>query len=118
MKHILGIITVTLAFATGQARAQNQYMVFSCNLQGAPGTLTLAIERIQTSTGVSIYTSGELVSNTARYVFSGEGQFADFVDIQRNERFRVRFDERPNGLVLVANPYGQGPASYFCQRTR
>jgi hypothetical protein len=118
MKRILGIFTLTLALGTGQAHAQNQYMVFSCNLQGAPGTLSMSIERVQTSTGISVYTSGELVSNSARYSFSGQGQFADFVDLQRNERFRVRFDERPNGLVLVANPYGPGPASYFCQRTR
>ena len=118
MKHLFSIAALTLALGISQARAQTQQMVYSCDLHGATGTLSLTIERIQTSTGISVYTSGQLVSSSARYSFQGQNQFADFVDVMRNERFRVRFEERPNGLVLVANPFGPGPASYFCQRMR
>ena len=118
MKKIFSVAALTLTLSISQARAQTQQMVFSCDLHGATGTLNLTIERVRTNTGFSVYTSGQLVSNSARYSFNGQNQFADFVDVTRNERFRVRFDERPNGLVLVANPFGPGPASYFCQRMR
>ncbi len=118
MKNIFSIAVLTLALGISQAHAQTQQMVFSCDLHGATGTLSLTIERVRTNTGISVYTSGQLVSSSARYSFNGQNQFADFVDVNRNERFRVRFEERPNGLVMVANPFGPGPASYFCQRMR
>ena len=65
----------------------------------------------------TFYTAGEVISNTAYYTFTGENQFADFVDHTYNERFRVQWQEVPNGLNMIVNPFGPGPATHYCQLT-
>jgi len=122
--------------AAGGAAAQVQQYSFVCDLNGAPGQLTMALQYFAQNgvtwgpgpnsgiTGViptgdyTIYTAGELRSASGYYTFTGEGEYAEFVDHVQNQRFQVRFVEQQGGLVLVINPFGEGPATHFCQRSR
>lgn len=105
---------------------------FSVDLQGSPGTLILDVEVVGNSgitwgpgvnpdiTGVistgssTIFTAGELRSDTALYVFTGENQFADFTDTATFERFRVQWAESPQGLTMIVDPFGPGPTIHEC----
>jgi PQQ-dependent catabolism-associated CXXCW motif protein len=58
-----------------------------------------------------------LVSATARYSFTGENGYADFVDLIRNERFRVQMIPQGQQLLMVVNPQGPGPVQYMCQQS-
>ncbi len=125
---ILGLIPFAIL---APAAAQTQAVQYQCNLGGMPAMLTAQLEVIGNSgitynsmggisgvigTGEStVYYQGELRSQTANYVFTGENQYADFTDMMSYERFRVQFLMQPNGsLVLVANPFGPQPARYLC----
>ena len=108
---------------------------FGCDLNGLVGNLTLDVEAINTAApvfgagpnpditgvigtgGVLYVTGGELVSPTARYIFTGDNQFADFTDTTTNQRFRVQWVADPQGLVMVINPFGPGPTQQSCVLT-
>lgn len=115
----------------GQALAQQvQTVNYTCNLGGVPAQLVAQVETIA-DTGVTyndrgitgvigtgnvkLRYAGQLVSSTARYTFTGEDGFADFVDMTTNDRFIVQFILQGNQLLLIANPHGPEPAQYLCQ---
>ena len=103
-----------------------------CNIEGAPAQLTAQVQAVSPAgvfmdgagmfagsvpTGeVNYYYQGTLVSVTgARYSFQGENQFADFVDLNTNDRFRVQFIVQGPQLLMIVNPQGPGPVQYLCQ---
>lgn len=108
---------------------------FDCDLQGVNANMTMDVEAVGTTglvfgpganpdiTGVigtgdyNLFTSGEVVSPVARYIFTGTNQFADFTETTRFERFRVEWLSRDDGLIMVVNPFGPGPAQHFCLLT-
>ena len=115
----------------GMAKNAGNVYNYTCNLGGVPARLTTKVEVIG-SNGIvtnpqgwikgvigtgdyTIYYEGQLVSQTANYVFTGENQYADFTDLNTNERFRVQVTAQGNQLLLVANPFGPGPTQYLCQ---
>ena len=105
--------------------------VWTCSIEGAPAQLTAQVEAISPAgvsmdphgffsgsiaTGeVNFYYGGSLVSASARYSFTGQNQYADFVDLQTNARFRVQMIVQGRSLVMVINPFGPGPVRYGCQ---
>lgn len=119
----------------GNAASNRARFSFDCDLNGLVGALTMEIEAINAAgvvfgsgptpditgvigTGGVLYvTSGELVSPTARYVFTGDNQFADFTDLATNARFRVQFVSSPQGVDLIINPFGPGPTQHACTET-
>ncbi|MEO0423509.1 MAG: hypothetical protein AAF184_14325 [Pseudomonadota bacterium] len=120
----------------GPAPSNKARFTFDCDLQGIVGVLTLDVEVINSAgvvfgsgpnpditavigTGnVTIFTSGELVSSTASYIFTGENQFADFTKVTGTiERFLVEWVEQPDGLTLVINPFGPGTTRQDCLLT-
>lgn len=106
---------------------------YTCNLDGAPARLVAQVETVRPAsvfigpggqfggtidTGdVNYYYQGTLTSANALYTFTGENQFADFVDQSNNERFRVQFIVQGQQLRMIANPFGPGPRQYLCQQT-
>jgi PQQ-dependent catabolism-associated CXXCW motif protein len=107
-------------------------VTFNCNLEGAPARLTAQVQAVTPagvwidpdlgkfagaiSTGeVNYYYGGSLVSATARYSFTGTNSYADFVDLIKNERFRVQMILQVPQLLMVVNPQGPGPVQYLCQ---
>ncbi len=107
---------------------------YTCDLGGAPAQLTAQVETIgdagivQNSQGditgvigtgdVNYHYQGELVSQTARYAFTGENQFADFTDLNTNDRFHVQMLAQGAALTLVINPENPQPVMYQCQKTQ
>jgi len=67
--------------------------------------------------GTLYFTSGNLQSPTAAYVFTGDNQFADFTDLTNNARFRVEWIPQGQDLVVVVNPFGPGPTQFPCAQT-
>jgi hypothetical protein len=119
---------------TGPALAQQvSTVVYICNIEGAQAQLTAQVQAVNSagvfmdpttggfggsvSTGeVNYYYQGTLVSQTGgRYSFTGENAFADFVDLNTNDRFRVQFNVQGQVLQMIINPQGPGPVQYFCQ---
>lgn len=116
--------------SSGTNRARFTYAI---DLQGQPATMVMEVEAIAASgltwgpgvrpeiTGViasgsyTVFTSGELRSSVARYIFTGENQFADFTEATTFERFRVRWMDTASGLLMTVNPFGPGPVTYACQ---
>jgi len=106
-------------------------VTYLCNIEGAPAQLTAQVQAVSPAgvfmdgagmfagsvpTGeVNYYYQGTVVSATSRYSFQGENQFADFVDLNTNDRFRVQFILQGPQLVMVVNPFGPGPVQYLCQ---
>ena len=106
--------------------------VYDLELQGAPSTLVMDVEVVGNTgitwgpgvrpdiTGVistgdyTVFTSGELRSAVAAYIFTGENRFADFTNTGNFERFRVQWTETQNGLLMTVNPFGRGPVTYEC----
>ena len=131
--HPIRVITFSacaLIGATSLAAAQERTLEYTCDINGAPARMIMVVETISASginTGVNgdisgvysvgtrVYTSGQIVSETAGYTFTGENQFADFTSMTGYERFRVQWklDEPKNGLWAIVNPFGN-PTSYFC----
>src|SRR5213594_4333773 len=98
---------VGLAGSLHAQQQQTTIVNYVCNIGGAPAQLTAQVQEVRPaaifqgptggfggaiSTGeVNYYYQGSLVSGTARYSFTGENAFADFVDLINNERFRAQF---------------------------
>jgi len=105
---------------------------YICNIEGADATLIMNVEAvggtgvvygsgpnpdITAVIGTGSYTylsSGDLRSDVAYYIFTGENQFADFTNMGNNERFRVQWMFDGDNLVMLVNPFGPGPVSYSC----
>lgn len=106
-----------------------------CDLGGMVGVLTMDVEAISVTgitfgpgpnpdiTGVigtgevSYVTAGELVSSVAHYIFTGRNDFADFTALDTGERFRVQWLANDQGLTMLVNPFGPGPATHDCVTT-
>lgn len=112
-------------------KAQSSNVSYVCDLGGASAQLTAQVESIgdagivQNSQGwisgvigtgdSNLHYQGELVSATARYIFTGENQFADFTDMNTNERFHVQMIAQGPQLLLVIDPETPQPVQYMCQ---
>jgi PQQ-dependent catabolism-associated CXXCW motif protein len=113
---------------------QTTNVTYNCNIEGAPARLTAQVQAITPadvcidpnsgkfcgaiSPGeVNYYYGGTLVSATARYSFTGVNGYADFVDLIKNERFRVQMIPQGQQLLMVVNPQGPGPVKYLCQQS-
>ena len=133
--RVAGFITGLLFAICAAVPAQSgQVMTVSyiCMIEGVPARLTAQVQAVNRAglfidgaglfsdsfaTGeVTYYYGGTLVSETGgRYSFQGENQFADFVDLDTNDRFRVQFNAQGQTLQMIINPQGPGPVQYFCQ---
>ena len=128
------IATGLLGFAAPLQAQQTTILSYTCDLGGAPAQLTAEVQAVTPagvfmdpssgqfggaiSTGeVNYYYQGSLVSATARYSFTGENGFADFVDLVNNERFRAQMIVQGSQLLMVVNPHGPGPVQYLCQQS-
>jgi hypothetical protein len=124
------IVSAICLAVPGHAQ-QVSVVTYLCNIEGAPAQLTAQVQAVNTAgvfmdgagmfagsipTGeVTYYYQGMVVSATSRYSFQGENQFADFVDLNSNERFRVQFIVQGPQLLMIVNPFGPGPVQYLCQ---
>lgn len=117
----------------GPVQAQQVSVVsYVCNIEGAEAQLTAQVQAVSPAgvflgpqgqfggavgtNEVNYYYQGSLVSATgARYSFTGENQFADFVDLNTNDRFRVQMIVQGQMLLMIINPQGPGPVQYLCQ---
>ncbi len=125
---IFGCVSAT---AASNAQAQGDVFTWMCNIGGAPAQLTAQVEAISSSgvfvdpngmfagsiplDQVTYYYQGSLVSSSGQYSFVGENEFADFVDLYTNERFRVQMIVQNRNLLMVINPFGPQPVQYACQ---
>lgn len=124
---------IALVGLIGQAQAQQTNVVsFTCNIEGAPAQLTAQVEVVRPAavfmgsegkfggaidTGeANYYYQGTLTSATSRYTFTGENQYADFIDMATNDRFRVQFIVQGQQMLMIVNPFGPGPVKYMCQQ--
>ena len=131
-------LLVALGFAGGPATAGITHLSYSCDLQGAEGAMTVALESkdvtalipgirpgptifsgVRPTGETEVFTAGEIKSSTAHYVFTGWNYFATFSDVRQGGQFIVRFDPQPSGdLVLVINPF-QSPeyqGMHYCRK--
>lgn len=128
-----GLISAICLAAPAQAQRVTT-VTYVCNIEGAQAQLTAQVQAVSPagvfldsggmfggsiSTGeVNYYYQGTLISQTGgRYSFSGENQFADFLDLNTNDRFRVQMIVQGQMLQMIINPQGPGPVQYFCQMT-
>lgn len=127
--------TLGMGPGPGAQGSNKALFTFDCDLQGVTGALTLEIEAVASSgvvwgpgpnptiTGVIgtgdyiYYTAGDLTSPVARYLFTGENDYADFVSTTSSERFLVQFVSAHPGLVLVVEPFGPAPSQIACVET-
>lgn len=128
------LIALILAAPIEAANPRAATFAWDCNIEGAPARLSAQIEAVtpagvfvnpnglfagSISTGeVNYYYQGTLVSATARYAFTGENQFADFTDLNTNDRFHVQFIMQGPELLMIANPHGPQPARYGCRMVK
>lgn len=108
---------------------------YICNIEGVQAQMVVQVQAVNGAgvfmdsgggfggaigTGdVNYHYQGQLVSATGgRYVFNGTNQYADFVDLNTNERFRAQMIAQGANLVMVVNPQGPGPTQYYCQMTQ
>ncbi len=130
MKRLITLLLASAIACSPPAAAAKTRLQYQCNLDGQAAVLTADVEGIQSGgtvpgrpglapiiTGQTIYYAGQLVSQSARYSFVGENDYAEFVDQSNNQRFRVQFVMSGNSLLLIANPHGPQPTRYMCQRT-
>ncbi len=126
--------SASLVFTAASVAQQASTVSYVCNIEGAPAQLTAQVQAIDDAgrvvnsqgwiTGVigtgnyNLYYQGQLVSATARYVFTGENQFADFTDLNTNARFRAQLIVQGQQLLLIANPETSQPARYVCQASQ
>lgn len=123
---------LALVCAALPAQAQDRGTVtYACNIEGMQGMMVAQYERVGNSgivrtpgpagigvigTGdFTLYYQGQLVTQTARYVLTGEGAYADFTDMGSYDRFRVQFEQQGNLLRMTVNPFGPGPVQYMCE---
>ncbi len=120
---------------SGSNRSNKALVYLDCDLQGEIAKMEMLVEvlgdyGLTWSSGASpditgvistgdyiVYTSGTVQSSTGYYTFSGENQFADFVDQYTYDRFLVEWVQENNGVWMIVNPYGPGPAQHFCTIT-
>ena len=131
MRVFVAALASAIGFAAPAHAQQATIVTYICNIEGAPAQLTAQVQAVSPAgvfmdgagmfagsipTGeVNYYYQGTVVSANSRYSFQGENQFADFVDLNTNDRFRVQFILRSPQLVMVVNPFGPGPVQYLCQ---
>lgn len=117
--------------ADQEVRTEAEF-TFNCDLNGQNGRMLMQVEVVANTgitwgsgsnpdiTGVistgdyTLFTTGSVTSDAAYYTFTGENNFADFVDQTFNQRFLVEWREINNGLLMVVNPFGPGPTSHTC----
>jgi hypothetical protein len=136
-KRILYALSLMAAvgLVAGPIHAQQTTTVnYNCNIEGAPARLTAQVRAVTpagvwidpnsgkfggavSSGEVNYYYGGSLISATARYSFTGTNGYADFVDLIKNERFRVQMILQGQQLLMVVNPQGPGPVQYLCQQS-
>jgi hypothetical protein len=125
---LAGVLSVAGLSSPSHAAAT---FVWTCNIEGAPARLTAQVEAVSPAgvymdphgffagsiaTGeVNYLYGGTLVSASARYSFTGRNQYADFLDLQTNARFRVQMIVQGRSLLMVVNPFGPGPVRYGCE---
>jgi hypothetical protein len=127
MKKLIatGAFLATVALAQ---EASAQTFAWQCDLGGQTARLVAEVQTLRgggvtrgdnpgfvSDGGATLVYSGQLVSATARYSFTGENGFANFVDASNGERFLVQFIAQGQVLVLIANPHGPGAARYMCR---
>ena len=122
----------TLCLAVPAQAQRTATVNFVCSIEGAPAQLTAQVQAVNeagvwidpsglfggsVATGnVNYFYQGALTSATGRYSFTGTNQFADFVDLITDDRFRVQMIPQGTQLVLIINPQGPGPVRYMCQQ--
>ena len=125
---LLGLTSVGACGGEGASDGRIATYGLDCDLGGVSARLTIQIEVVSASgvaqgidrdvvipTGdVTYYTSGEVRSPVALYIFTGTNQFADFTDTATLERFRVQWIPTESGLQMRVNPFGPGPVQYAC----
>ena len=127
---VAGLLLAAGAAGPSQSAGVSEF-AWICNIEGAPAQLTAQVEAISPAgvfmdpgglfagaiptNEVNYYYQGTLVSASARYAFTGENQFADFVDLQSNERFIVQLIIQGQNLLMIVNPHGPQPVQYLCQ---
>jgi len=127
-----GLVSTLCLAVPAQAQQRTAVVNFVCSIEGAPAQLTAQVQAVNeagvwidpsglfggsVATGnVNYFYQGSLTSATARYSFTGTNQFADFVDLISNERFRVQMIPQGTQLLLIINPQGPGPVRYMCQQ--
>ncbi len=128
---LIAAIVSVIGLAEPAQAQQVTVVTYACNIEGAPAQLTAQVQAVSPAgvfmdssglfagsvpTGeVNYYYQGTVVSATSRYSFQGENQFADFVDLNTNDRFRVQFIIQGPQLLMIVNPFGPGPVQYLCQ---
>jgi hypothetical protein len=128
MKKLVATLIVLATMPLTAQAAQARTFMWQCNLGGQAARLTANVEALRgggTTGGynsgfvsdgsANLVYSGQLLSANARYSFTGENGFADFVDLINGERFRVQFVAQGRQLMLIANPPGPGPTRYMCE---
>jgi hypothetical protein len=129
----IALLSAVAVAAPAQAQGSSVF-TWICNIEGAPAQLTAQVEAVNGAgvfvdpngmfagsvslDEVTYYYEGTLVSASSRYTFVGENQFADFVDLQTNDRFRVQMIMQNQYLQMIVNPFGQQPAQYMCQMSQ
>lgn len=129
MRGLFSFVIGILIWAGDSAAGQVTNVQYVCNIEGERGILRAQLETIG-GTGIvegidgdigviggqgsNTWVTGELRTNSAYYTFSGENQFADFLDQQTGARFRVQWVPQRGGLIIVVNPFGD-PVEYYCQ---
>ena len=129
MKKLVAMLIAFAAVTPAAAPAQARTYQWQCNLGGQPARLVAQVEYLRGGGptygynsgfvgdgSTNLVYSGQLVSASARYSFTGENGFADFVEAGSGQRFRVQFIAQGRQLMLVANPEGPGPTRYMCQQ--
>ena len=131
MRAFVAALASVIGLAAPTQAQQVTVVTYICNIEGAPAQLTAQVQAVSPAgvfmdgaglfagsipTGeVNYYYQGTVVSATSRYSFRGENQFADFVDLNTNDRFRAQFILQGQQLVMIVNPFGPGPVQYLCQ---
>ena len=127
----IAAVVLVIGLAAPAHAQQVTVVTYMCNIEGAPAQLTAQVQAVSPAgvfmdgagmfagsvpTGeVNYYYQGTVISATSRYSFQGENQFADFVDLNTNDRFRVQFVLQGPQLLMIVNPFGPGAVQYLCQ---
>ena len=125
MRRLIFIVIGIFIWFGQPAVAQVSYVQYVCDIDGQRGILRAELEtvggtgilsnfRVIGQQGSNTWVTGELRTNTAYYTFSGENQFADFLDQQTGARFRVQWAPQVGGLIIVVNPFGDA-VQYYCE---
>ena len=130
MPQLIRVLLLTVCLAA-PAAAQNVILNLSCNLGGIAAPMLMEVHYQQAfglsanqrghisgifPVGVNVYTAGQMQGQGVTYGFTGTNEFADFTEYPSLNRFRVKWvlDGPNNGLWMIINPFGPGPARHFC----